>query len=520
MVAIDMKTKPIIVFTDISLNEIAYGDDTTEVGTERIRDADDGWAILQALQDDALELDSVLVAFGDAWPWLNNPDAPVDLKPNPRLNWTALDPQVSWIKSIAESAGQNDLLVEKGSILQYQFDSCLSTGARKIVNRIRKNYSAKKPVTLVGIGTATDIVKVIKELSETNDLDSIESITLEMGLYGRYANNLEINGNIEDDSNLSNDIGAMIELLNIKKKPPINFVPFNSVRMGLIYPDDLYCLPKIGINQLLVEGTNKMYFEQESGSKGFHFWDLVTMVSESDNATFETVPVKAKVVSEQPGYPGATGSLKLTDADNSENKMFVRRMPLQYQPDLFNSVQDDPSTKGVVFPQFDASNNFDDALLTQIALKAFYSFTEMNLKQAINDGERLVGTNEKDILIGYDKSDHLVGRSADDILTGQGGRDHLSGGDGDDHLCGGFDDDLLEGGNGADTFVVGFGVDVIVDFNPNQGDKIAMRSSDIGFQQVGENLNIIANSGEATAIVLNTNTHTINSNTNLILFGQ
>ena len=74
----------------------------------------------------------------------------------------------------------------------------------------------------MGIGTATDIVKVIKELSETNDLDSIESITLEMGLYGRYANNLEINGNIEDDSNLSNDIGAMIELLNIKKKPPIN----------------------------------------------------------------------------------------------------------------------------------------------------------------------------------------------------------------------------------------------------------------------------------------------------------
>ena len=373
---------------------------------------------------------------------------------------------------------------------------------------------------MVGIGTATDIVKVIKELSETNDLDSIESITLEMGLYGRYANNLEINGNIEDDSNLSNDIGAMIELLNIKKKPPINFVPFNSVRMGLIYPDDLYCLPKTGINQLVVEGTNKMYFEQESGSKGFHFWDLVTMVSESDNATFETVPVKAKVVSEQPGYPGATGSLKLTDADNSENKMFVRRMPLQYQPDLFNSVQDDPSTKGVVFPQFDASNNFDDALLTQIALKAFYSFTEMNLKQAINDGERLVGTNEKDILIGYDKSDHLVGRSADDILTGQGGRDHLSGGDGDDHLCGGFDDDLLEGGNGADTFVVGFGVDVIVDFNPNQGDKIAMRSSDIGFQQVGENLNIIANSGEATAIVLNTNIETINSNTNLFLFGQ
>ena len=145
----------------------------------------------------------------------------------------------------------------------------------------------------------------------------------------------------------------------------------------------------------------------------------------------------------------------------------------------------------------------------------------MNLKQAIDNGELLVGTNKKDVLIGYNKSDHLVGRSEDDILTGQGGRDHLSGGDGDDHLCGGFDDDLLEGGDGADTFVVGFGVDVIVDFNPGQGDKIAMRkSSDVKFQQVGENLNIIANTGEATAILLNTNTETFSSSADLILFGQ
>ena len=98
-----MDSQAIIIFTDISLNEIAYGYDTTEVGTAHIRDADDGWAILQALQDESLNLDSVLVAFGDAWPWLNSSDAPEDLRPDPSENWTSLDPQVSWVRGVVDS---------------------------------------------------------------------------------------------------------------------------------------------------------------------------------------------------------------------------------------------------------------------------------------------------------------------------------------------------------------------------------------------------------------------------------
>lgn len=233
-----------------------------------------------------------------------------------------------------------------------------------------------------------------------------------------------------------NDIGAMIELLSIDEKPPIYFVPFNSVRMGFLYPDDLYCLPKTELNSLLVEGTEKMYYDQEAASKGFHFWDLVTLVSESSESFFETVPVTAEIVSDQPDYPGAKGALKLTNASNLTSNLLVKRMLLKYESEIFENTQIDPSTQGVLFPQFDAYNKFDDALLTQFALNAYYAFCDVNLQLAINNGSQLDGSSDADVLIGYQEADQLIGFSGDDILTGQGGRDYLSGGDGDDFLCG------------------------------------------------------------------------------------
>jgi hypothetical protein len=520
-----MDSKPIIIFTDISLDETAYGYDTTEVGTAHIRDADDGWAILQALQDESLRLDSVLVAFGDAWPWLNSSDAPVDLRPDPRENWASLDPQVSWIRGVVDSLGDNNVLVEKGSILQYQFDSSLSTGAQRIVDRIRDQYDSDNPVSLVGIGTATDIVKVLNELDKTDELDLVKSITLEMGLYARYYDGLFFESkegkNFVDDSNMDNDIGAMIELLSMDEKPPIYFVPFNSVRMGFLYPDDLYCLPRTELNQLLVEGTEKMYYYQEPASKGFHFWDLVTLVSESSKSYFETVPVIAEVVSDQPVYPGAKGALKLANTNDSTSNLFVKRMPLKYESELFVNAQIDPSTQGVLFPQFDAYNEFDDALLTQFALNSYYALYDANLQLAINNGSQLDGSSDADVLIGYQESDELIGLSGDDILTGQGGRDYLSGGDGDDYLCGGLENDILEGGLGTDTFVVGFGVDLILDFNACEGDRVAMRKfQDIQYQQVGQDLSISSASAGVTAILLNTSFHDFDSVVSLDLYGE
>ena len=237
-------SKPIIIFSDISLKDPAYGYGSTEVGNQHVRDADDGWAILHALQDPSLHVDSVLVSFGNAWSWLDTADAPNRLKPNPNLDWSFPDPQIEWVNQAASFLGQPDVLVEKGSIVQYQFDSGLSVGAQKIVDRIRGRYSDRNPVTLVGIGPATDILKVVKSLANSGDLDSIASITMELGQYQRFESDLEIVGpdgsEVIGDANMLNDIEAMRELLNFSERPLINFVPFNSVRSGVLYPDEIW----------------------------------------------------------------------------------------------------------------------------------------------------------------------------------------------------------------------------------------------------------------------------------------
>ena len=524
------RSKPVIIFTDISLKIPALGYGSSQVGTEHVRDADDGWAIAHALQDPSIAVDSVLVSFGNAWSWLDSEDAPERLQPNPEQEWRFLDPQIEWVKEVAKHLGQNNVKVKKGSILQYQFDAELSAGGQKIVDRIRRKYNSTNPVTLVGIGPATDILKVVQSLAITGDLDCIASITLELGLYRRFMTDPEIvgpNGSEQiGDANMLNDIGAMSELLSISPRPPIYFVPFNSVRLGLLDPGEIYSLPQAGVNKLLAQGTNDWYFDQwsttvveETGSEGFHLWDLVTMVSESHNSLFETVPVKAKVVGSKQ-YPGAAGSLKLSDSQETDTGLFVKRMPLEYTPTFVPSPQQDPVTQGLTFSQFDAANEYSHSVLKQIALRAFYTPLDRNLQMVFYQGANaLKGTSEKDVLIGYENDDVLKGKRKKDILLGQAGRDRLLGGEGADSLIGGVGDDFLKGGPGADKFVVGAGVDLVRDFSPLEGDVLAVLSSKtISYQQIGRDLNVIFNGGEATAILRDMAKDDFDESTDLVGF--
>lgn len=102
--------------------------------------------------------------------------------------------------------------------------------------------------------------------------------------------------------------------------------------------------------------------------------------------------------------------------------------------------------------------------------------------------DRLHGGDGADMLRGGRGRDHLDGEDGADRLTGGGGRDtllggagddHLSGGRGADHLSGGAGDDSLSGGAGADTFyfTAGDGVDRLTDFDPADGDRIALSAS-------------------------------------------
>lgn len=69
-------------------------------------------------------------------------------------------------------------------------------------------------------------------------------------------------------------------------------------------------------------------------------------------------------------------------------------------------------------------------------------------------------------------NDVIHGNPAANVLAGGDGTDWLAGAAGDDRLAGGPGLDILTGGPGADTFVVGQGFDVILDFDPQTGDRL------------------------------------------------
>ena len=90
-------------------------------------------------------------------------------------------------------------------------------------------------------------------------------------------------------------------------------------------------------------------------------------------------------------------------------------------------------------------------------------------------GETLDGTANDEVFYGDAGNDTLKGREGHDVLYGQSGDDTLWGNDGDDILIGGDGADWIKGSSGVDTYVyqnVLDGGDTIVDFRPNQDEKI------------------------------------------------
>jgi phospholipase/lecithinase/hemolysin len=96
----------------------------------------------------------------------------------------------------------------------------------------------------------------------------------------------------------------------------------------------------------------------------------------------------------------------------------------------------------------------------------------------------LNGTSANDDMIGSAANDKLIAKAGNDRLNGGWGDDFLNGGNGNDELIGGRGSDRMLGGGGADFF--GFDladfdlsapdqwVDTIVDFNPEEGDRLGL----------------------------------------------
>ena len=120
--------------------------------------------------------------------------------------------------------------------------------------------------------------------------------------------------------------------------------------------------------------------------------------------------------------------------------------------------------------------------------RAFEQYTRPT-KDEVN-GKVIEGKKKDVVLEGGRKNDHIdgkkgndivYGKKGDDALFGSKGRDQIYGSNGDDYLSGGSDDDILEGGSGADVFALSSGRDRIIDFNIEDGDKIAIQGHDVAY---------------------------------------
>jgi hypothetical protein len=114
---------------------------------------------------------------------------------------------------------------------------------------------------------------------------------------------------------------------------------------------------------------------------------------------------------------------------------------------------------------------------------------------------RLWGLRGNDLLLGSEQRDLLQGNFADDQLFGQSGVDRLYGGLGNDYLDGGRERDFLHGGKGSDLFVLRLGeeTDQLLDFNPLEGDRIAL--DQLGFSDLTFSANQILVGSTALALV-------------------
>jgi hypothetical protein len=107
--------------------------------------------------------------------------------------------------------------------------------------------------------------------------------------------------------------------------------------------------------------------------------------------------------------------------------------------------------------------------------------SDQDIIDGMGGNDTIQGRESTDILCGGPGNDNLQGGTSPDILFGQSGNDTISGGFEDDYLNGGSGndkmygnegDDILEGGSGADYFNCGDGYDVVLDFHPQQGDRM------------------------------------------------
>jgi hypothetical protein len=221
----------VVIHTDLSLGLDAYGYDCHGDGCGscfHARDVDDGWAIPFLLTDPSIDVVAILVHFGDAFCY-----DPCSESCDPDVPCENIDQMVGLAKRMVAWSGK-DVPVFNGSHCPFDADRPTPEGTREVLDLLRSDG----PALVMGIGNAVDSAYMIRDLAETDEIHLIDQLVLEMGMWGRWygKSSFVLDGRPVGDANVLNDQGSIKWLIAQPKLPPVVFVPFNAVRMGLVTP--------------------------------------------------------------------------------------------------------------------------------------------------------------------------------------------------------------------------------------------------------------------------------------------
>jgi hypothetical protein len=192
-----------------------------------------------------------------------------------------------------------DTPVHRGASRRFATDGPAPAGTATALAAI---LAEPDPVTIIGIGPATDPAYLVRDLAALGRLDRVERLVLEMGQIGPWAGQagFVINGTPVSDYNFRGDPGAVQWLLEQGDLlPETTLVPYNAVRFGYITESGLDLLAAVDrATTDRVAADCQAWLEKWVGifgEPGFHLWDLVCMLAVVDGAVFDTVPVDASV---------------------------------------------------------------------------------------------------------------------------------------------------------------------------------------------------------------------------------
>ena len=131
------------------------------------------------------------------------------------------------------------------------------------------------------------------------------------------------------------------------------------------------------------------------------------------------------------------------------------------------------------------------------------------------DEDRLYGNLGDDLIYGGKSNDWQHGGQGEDRLFGNLGDDVIYGGRSNDSLHGGQGDDVLYGNHDADVFNLSRGSDRVMDFEANEGDRIAIRSG-VNYAIQAQGSDLLINTDIGSLLLVGTEFSSFNSTQSIV----